>query len=307
MRKNFEKSVSNGFKLMNKDFSKHISLNRLKGGITNTIYLIEFKNNDKYIIREFGNNTNYFLDRNLEIKILDELKDYDITRKIFKKLDNGCIESYLEGKTLKLDDFKNTLIIKQLSQKLFELHSIKILSPNERNAMLWTKINIWYNECIKLYKDDKENLEIIKYIGEEIKKKKEKKIYSPIVFCHNDLTPANVIYGNNEIKFIDFEYASYNFRGFDIGNMFCEYAGYDCDWEKLPKEEERLKFYQFYLRTENNIELKKLETEVKFYLPISNLFWSLWGFIQNKYSNVEFNYLLYAKKRLIGYHKTSLL
>lgn len=29
---------------------------------------------------------------------------------------------------------------------------------------------------------------------------------------------------------IDFEYGSYNYRGFDIGNHFNEYAGYDCDY-----------------------------------------------------------------------------
>lgn len=33
-----------------------------------------------------------------------------------------------------------------------------------------------------------------------------------------------------KLHFIDFEYGSYNYRGFDIGNHFSEYAGYDCDY-----------------------------------------------------------------------------
>lgn len=43
---------------------------------------------------------------------------------------------------------------------------------------------------------------------------------SPIVFCHNDLLSANLIYneGRDEVAFIDYEYGAYNYRGFDIGN-----------------------------------------------------------------------------------------
>ena len=33
-----------------------------------------------------------------------------------------------------------------------------------------------------------------------------------------------------KLYIIDFEYGSYNYRGFDIGNHFNEYAGYDCDY-----------------------------------------------------------------------------
>ena len=31
---------------------------------------------------------------------------------------------------------------------------------------------------------------------------------------------------------IDFEYAFYNYRAFDIANHFCEYAGFECDYSR---------------------------------------------------------------------------
>lgn len=70
-------------------------------------------------------------------------------------------------------------------------------------------------------------------------------LHSPTVFCHNDLLHKNIIVNDSkgifynikwraifvltfeldEVYFIDYEYASYNPRGYDIGNHFNEYAG----------------------------------------------------------------------------------
>lgn len=53
------------------------------------------------------------------------------------------------------------------------------------------------------------------------------KTESPIVFAHNDLLLGNVIYNKDEgtVAFIDYEYATYNYRGFDIANHFNEFVG----------------------------------------------------------------------------------
>jgi ethanolamine kinase len=50
---------------------------------------------------------------------------------------------------------------------------------------------------------------------------------SPVVFCHNDLLLANIIYNTKKrtVTFIDYEYSSYNYQAFDIGNHFAEFAG----------------------------------------------------------------------------------
>lgn len=50
---------------------------------------------------------------------------------------------------------------------------------------------------------------------------------NPIVFCHNDLLLANIIFDSdsNSVHFIDFEYAAPNYQAYDIANHFCEFAG----------------------------------------------------------------------------------
>ena len=50
-------------------------------------------------------------------------------------------------------------------------------------------------------------------------------------------------------SFIDFEYAGYNSRGFDLGNHFNEYAGFDVDWSLFPNEERMQWFISHYLES----------------------------------------------------------
>lgn len=307
MSKEFIKNLSKAFKSLNKDFHKNINLTQLSGGVTNKIYLAHFENNQKYIIRECGNHTENFIDRNLELRIINELKPYNISRIILKQFEGGYIESYVEGRPLNLQDFKQENINKIIGRRLNELHSINILNDLPKNPTLWSKIDLWYEQCGRLYNNDESLKEMIEYIGQEIKiqKEKQKKIYSPIIFCHNDLTAANMIYQNeNDIKFIDFEYASYNYRGFDIANLFCEHTGNHCKWELFPTNREQRLFYEHYIKYSLiPIDINTLEKEVSFYIPISFLFWSIWGLLQNKHSDVDFYFLEYAKQRLIGYNK----
>ena len=91
---------------------------------------------------------------------------------------------------------------------------------------------------------------------------------APVIFSHNDLLSGNLMYNDTDGSFfnipygeqlfwlflvcytdniinlwscflflfsekmilIDFEYSSYSYRGYDIGNHFAEYAGFECDY-----------------------------------------------------------------------------
>lgn len=67
---------------------------------------------------------------------------------------------------------------------------------------------------------------------------------SPIVFGHNDLLSGNILVlqqpgfdpqkpnMDGPICIIDYEYGGYTYRGFDIGNHFTEYAGFEGDYSR---------------------------------------------------------------------------
>jgi len=64
----------------------------------------------------------------------------------------------------------------------------------------------------------------IKTAAEEEERMFLKKIIpkGEVVFSHNDLVSGNLLINkeNEKVIMIDYEYAAYNFRGYDIGNMF---------------------------------------------------------------------------------------
>lgn len=48
----------------------------------------------------------------------------------------------------------------------------------------------------------------------------------------------------------------YNFRGFDIGNHFCEYSGYVPDYDKTyPSKERQLHFLRAYVQALGDVDL----------------------------------------------------
>ncbi|XP_063901926.1 probable ethanolamine kinase [Zophobas morio] len=141
---------------------------------------------------------------------------------------------------------------------------------------------------------------------------------APVVFAHNDLLPANILYDKEEdhVWFIDYEYASYNYRGFDIGNHFCEFAGTrsPLQWEAYPSKAEQMEFLRAYLgepntcqfshvggETDAEHELERLYVEANQFSLAAHLFWGTWAFVQSETSDIDYDYMGYGLARLGEY------
>jgi len=92
------------------------------------------------------------------------------------------------------------------------------------------------------------------------------------VFCHNDLLGNNILVVNetSEVRFIDFEYGNYNFRGSDIGNMFAETTFdytvttppyYQFNEKNYPSDEDLSDFIGYYLVFNKDSSLSKEESD----------------------------------------------
>lgn len=143
-------------------------------------------------------------------------------------------------------------------------------------------------------------------------------------------------------RLIDYEYSAVTDIGFDVSNHFCEYAadyhhpssedGTVLDWRRGATEEEKIHFCTSYIHAlmthhpEDALTRRILSSSLSsgsvppteaaaaaahslvqranVLEPLSHLKWGLWALIQSNASDVDFDYLGYARQRLQKYLET---
>jgi len=189
-------------------------------GYCNENYLLKAKDK-KYLIRKFKLEN----DRKFEFKVQKLAYEQNIAAKpIFLDEGNGLmICEFLEGShktVLNKDD------LKKIAYVLRELHSIKL---NTKPLNLESTLTSKSKEIEQAF------VTLEKYEAEE-------------VLCHNDLNPKNILF-TDEVKFIDWEFASVNDRYFDVASVCIEFD--------LDNKDERY-FLEHYFDISEEIYTEKL-------------------------------------------------
>ncbi|EPZ33730.1 Choline/ethanolamine kinase domain-containing protein [Rozella allomycis CSF55] len=294
---------------------RHLKTKEFTDGITNQLILIEnIESKERVLVRGFGNQTDLLIDRNQELKSYKNmimLSKFGFCKTIYARFANGLVYGYQEGIPL---DENNKKIAILIAKRLASLH--KIQDSSHKEACLFKMINKWFAQMRTLNKLTLDELSSLEKLIEEANWLQQhlKTIESPIVFCHNDLLSANIILQENRnklsiaVEFIDFEYAGNNYRGFDISNHFCEYAGFDCDYSLFPDDSFQKEWLKAYLdeyngRESSDEEIFEIHKEVTNFTMASHFFWGIWARFQAEISSIEFDYRNYGLKRLTEYFK----
>ncbi|KAE8654525.1 putative ethanolamine kinase [Hibiscus syriacus] len=188
-----------------------------------------------------------------------------------------------------------------------------------KEPQLWVDLVKFFEKACSLQFEDTDKQKIyetisFKEVHREATQLKELTglLNAPVVFAHNDLLSQNLMLNDEQEKpyIIDFEYGSYNYRGFDIGNYFNEYAGYDCDYSLYPSKDEQCQIFSHYLQPEKPYEirvsendLEALYVEANTFMLASHIFWPLWAIIQARMSPIDFDYIEYFFSRYNEYKK----
>lgn len=133
--------------------------------------------------------------------------------------------------------------------------------------------------------------------------------------AHNDLIAGNILFTTDtkKIVFIDFEYAFYNHVGFDIANHFNEYTDFFGDFRKwYPPRDMQIQFFQAYWSVPGSLpkdfKMSLFESDVfwdrviwwtNYFAYVSHYVWGLWGICQAAISTKDFDFIAYAKFKLI--------
>ncbi|CAJ2642101.1 unnamed protein product [Trifolium pratense] len=266
------------FKAWSKFDDSCFKVEQISGGITNMLLKVTVKKGDSIneiiTIRLYGPNTEYIIDRHRELQAIKYITAAGFGAKWLGIFGNGVVQSFINAHTLT----PSASVLKfddGEKQKTYETVSFKELH---------------------------EEIHDLQVLCDRLK--------SPVLFSHNDLLSGNIMINHEEdaLYLIDYEYASYNYRGFDIGNHFAEYAGFECDYSLYPNMNEQYHFFRHYLQPDKPHEvpendLKTLYVEANIYALASHLFWSLWGLIQAKMSPIDFDYLDYFFLRYKEYKR----
>lgn len=307
------------FKKWSKLDESKFSVETVTGGITNLLLKVSVTEENGTVVdmtvRLYGPNTEYVINRERELQAIGYLSAAGFGAKLLGVFGNGMVQSFINARTLTPSDMRQPKLAAEIARQLRQFHQVDI--PGSKEPQLWNDIFKFFKKASTLNFDDSEKQKKYETISfQEVHnevvelKKLTDLLNAPVVFAHNDLLSGNLMLNDDEDKlyFIDFEYGSYSYRGYDIGNHFNEYAGYDCDYSLYPSKDEQYHFFRHYLDSEKPHEvpekdLEALYVETNTFMLASHLLWAIWALIQERMSPIDFDYLGYFFLRYNEYKK----
>ncbi|KAF9436966.1 hypothetical protein BGZ76_002417 [Entomortierella beljakovae] len=263
-----------------------LKLDRISGAMTNCIYLVSgppSQTSDsesttepkprKVLLRIYGVGLESLFSREKELQWLHNLSTMDIGPSLLGIFKNGRFEQYVESTTLTKEDIRDPKTSRHIAHRMCELHNIVNAFPPPEGTIPQSQENIakWIPQArdaiVKICAKDPskkavfDEFDFDKLLIEIDEVHRDLlNVHSPLVFAHNDTQYGNILRtldDSGELVVIDFEYAGYNTRAFDIGNHFCEWtADYHSDRPSVlhpiryPTKAQQLNFLEAYMEAE---------------------------------------------------------
>ncbi|DAZ92517.1 TPA: hypothetical protein N0F65_012747 [Lagenidium giganteum] len=290
-----------------------VDVRSIGGAMTNLIFTVSKPEgeNDDVLVRIYGEGTESFFSRSDEIRLFQLLSEKNIGVALLGEFANGRVEKFIDGKTFSSKDMRKPELVTAVAKKMRQFHEIEIDIERDPRCVseIYHLLKVAREKCVGPKFDGVIDLDQYERDIKELEKLLEQ-VPSKLTLCHNDLQYGNIMKVGDSVVLIDFEYSSYNPRGFDLGNHFCEWA-YDYhktinphlgDFTKYPTVEQQQLFCRAYLAGDSNEPVsdeavEQLRLEANTYGQASHLFWGLWGYIQASQSEIDFDFLAYGQCR----------
>ena len=320
------KSIEDGEKIVQdiRPTWKDIKTKVFDEGISNKLYgYIDKSCKDKadmILLRVYGNNTELLVDRKKELSTHTTLNEMGFASPVYCTVTNGYLYGFVEGDILSVTSVRDEHVATLMAKAMARMHC---RVAHTCSPVIFDKLNGWMVN-IPAELSDKKFDSLRKFMPTKAAISTELNlvlgkigcIKDPVVaFCHNDLLLANIIHNqkSDTVSFIDYEYGGTNYRSFDIGNHFNEYAGVETvDYSLYPDTEYQKWWIKAYLEeyhkekglcqvTDNEVD--NLYKEVNFFALASHLWWGIWAIIQALNSDIDFDFGDYSRLRFEEYLK----
>ena len=188
---------------------KLYSITPIDKGLSNENYLV----NDRYVLRIKNNIGKNFYNPKTEFQAMKDIKKLH--------LDIYCTNHDKKGNKITIYE----PLAKQFNPKKYTYKQIEKIAEAIR-GLHHIETNVTqkfdYFKRLKYYK-----LFSRAHLDKQLEKELIKKahtylVYSTTCLCHNDLVPGNILFIENELRIIDYEFASLNDPFFDLASFFSE-------------------------------------------------------------------------------------
>jgi len=312
-----------------------IEVSPVRGGITNALFKVARRGGgadasivQTVVVRVFGKGTDRFIThRKVQGETSHVLNEHGFGAKVLGVFKNGLVEEFIEADSVAPEDLASGgALLRRVASQMRRLH--KEVAPDltprifrremkvSRQHAIWDTLHLWFDLAYgvandpNMFNSDPHKRAVLN----ELKIDDEARrllfdvvrgrcdvVDSQTVYCHNDIHAGNFLLNKqtDNLTLIDYEYADYGPRAFDMANLFCEFAGFECNYDQFPTAKLRREFYVAYLPTSaSDADIDGLEAEVAAWTPVTHVFWALWAVIQAKYSVIDFDFLGFAAMRM---------
>lgn len=308
-----------------------VKVSKVSGGITNVLLKVSpTRQHDPVLVRVFGDHTDEVINRGQEEKITLQLFQAGFGAEVLGTFDNGRVETWLHMRPLTPEQMCEPGMAACIAKRLADFHAADIQGVPKEPQIFQFMLK-WLDQAAGMTypdagKQKAKEAKDFKAMQSEIMAMQQtcEQLDSPVVFSHNDLLSGNIMVpleGTPELtalqegqvdastmQFIDFEYGSYNYRGFDFANHWCEYAGFEGDYIRYPDRKQQTKFVTGYLQQTGTAtpaadQVEQLIVEGNVLALVSHQFWGTWALIQARYSAIDFDYMEYSSMRWDEYQR----
>ena len=219
-------------------FASLISVQQFQRALTNQVFLLTFNNNQQVIFKRLNTKARDLNARVSELKVQHMFSAQGLTPKVLASCEQYKLQQYVPGQLLS-EDTSETNVISLLAQQLHIIHQFPALYAQPQRLAF---------ELKKLKSQQQKNIDQDKFtqlflLAIELDKSSPRN-----VLCHGDLSFNNILFStDNEIKILDWEYASIACAEYDLAACVCI--------NKLNKQQQHSLIKQYYHLNKETLSL----------------------------------------------------
>lgn len=266
-----------------------VKLERLGGGLTNVSYKVT-TGGGAYVLRVAGKSTADYVDRAAEAHNarIAAAAGVNVEVLYFDAKDGTMVTRFVDGATTGVGGriSRDPWAPVRIASALKRVHSLGRVF--ESRFDVFTVIDGYLDLLRGLRTPLPEGCHDVEREMREVRRALETSP-APLAPCHNDPWPGNLLDADGRIYIIDWEYSGMNDPMWDLGDLSVE-AGFGSEQDRMMMEA--------YYGTATS---PALYSRLEIYKAMSDLHWSLWGFIQHAKGNPADDFRAYALGRLGRY------